>query len=350
MNTQPTAHLPHICLGTNQPLPNLTPLAGGHIAPNCLYIVTPPERQQHSRWLANAVARLNPSLRTTLVNIDDAYDLAQAVRTMQQLADAHPEGCTVNVTGGSKLLTLAAWQTLRRPQDRIFYVRPNDDALAWLHPTTGREPIRDVLTLPLWLAVFGLEPMPEAPPSRPDRNALKAEAKAILHRIQQIARAAQLADTDRWQRIKIKKLSSHAGYWLEDYVSGELVKLFAEAPEHRRRLQDLSGPFKVRLIDEPKVINELDGAILYNNRLTLIEAKNGNAAEGESAAEAIYKLGMLRNRLGGWISQGVFISARLVSHDIQTRAQQYGITVIDARNLGTLRQTLEKILMQPNGI
>lgn len=335
----------HVCLSSNQPLPNLTPLAGGHLQASGVSIITPPERKRHALWLQRALQMTAPQCPVHIVDMTTAYDLGEAMTTLQRVAEAHPAGCTVNITGGSKLLTLAAWQTFRRPKDRIFYVSPQDDALLWLHPHAGREPVRDVLTLPAWLVAHGLAPMAEAPPQRPDRTVLKAAADAASATINRIASAYAREDTRR-----ARGLSRGEGHWLEDYLAYHLAGVFLQQPDKRARLQDFSGPFKVCMIDQPSVINELDGVALYDNRLTLFEAKSGTDAEQSGAVDAIYKLSRLRDRLGGWISQGVFVSARKVSEDAKQRAAEYGVAVIDAPMLPQLRRHIEAVLLKPNPI
>jgi hypothetical protein len=336
---------PHICMGTNQPLPNLTPIVGGHVRPAPLYILTPAERQAHSRWFVRAVAQHVPETQTHIVPVRDAYDLAHVTALLQELADQHPQGCTVNITGGSKLLTLAAWHTLRRPQDHIFYVHPANDTIVPLHSPGDPVPIRDVLSLPQWLAAFGFEPTPDAPPQKPDQAGLAAAYAAAHQRLQKAA--AALANGRKSQYMY---LTRGEGLWLEQYVSYHVGKLFKDRPASRQLISDLSGPFKVRMADQTNVVNEIDAAIIYNNRLTLIEAKCGAEGEGSGAADAIYKLSRLCNRLGGWISQGVFVSARKVSDDARARAADYGVHVIDLPQLPKLREHLEAVLLRPNAI
>ena len=335
----------HVCMSANQPLPNLTPLAGGHLQVSGISIITPPERKRHALWLHRALQMIAPQCPVHIVDITTAYDLSEALATLQRVAEAHPSGCTVNISGGSKLLTLAAWQTFRRANDRIFYVNPQDDAILWLHPHAGCEPVRDLLTLPPWLAAHGLQPLAEAPPQRPDRTALKPAADAASARINRIASAYARNETD-----KARYLSRGEGHWLEDYLVYHLAGVFLRQPDKRARLQDISGPFKVCMIDQPSVINELDGVALYDNRLTLFEAKTGTYAEHSGAVDAVYKLSRLRDRLGGWISQGVFVSARIVSDDVKQRAAEYGVAVIDAPMLPQLRRHIEAVLLRPSAV
>lgn len=336
---------PYICFASNQPLPNLTPLVGGHLRPRAIHIVTPPERRQYATWFERAVSVSLPQTPVHIEPIDDAYDLQQTRALLQRLAATHPQGCTVNITGGSKLLTLAAWEALRRDVDRIFYVRPSDDSLAWLHPQAGATPIADQLTLRQWLLAYGWEVHPDLPPNRPDAKSLALDAQHHGKRTRQIAEAYQ------HRRIGVAKdLSTDDGRWLEEYLAYALTQLFADDASRRARLHDVSGPFKVFHTTNARVVNEIDGAVLYNNRLTVFEAKVGAAAEGASAADAIYKLSRLRDQLGGWISQGVFVSARRVSEDLKARGRQYGVTVIDALELPQLRAAIEAVLQRPNAI
>lgn len=336
---------PYICFASNQPLPNLTPLAGGHLQPAAIHVITPPERRQYADWFQRAVAVSLPETPVHIEPIDDTYDLQHTRAALQRLAWAYPTGCVVNITGGSKLLTLAAWETLRREADRIFYVRPNDDSVAWLHPEATPTPIADRLTLRQWLLAYGWQVSADMPPKRPNANASTESIQHHRARVEQIAHAYKKGWIGR-----AKELSTDDGHWLEEHLAHTLAQLFKNNASRRARLHDFSGPFKVFHTANARVVNELDGAVLYNNRLTLFEAKVGAAAEKNAAADAIYKLSRLRDQLGGWISQGVFVSARLVSDDIKARGRQYGVAVIDAMGLPRLRAEIEAILLGPNPI
>ncbi|AUM00332.1 hypothetical protein B4966_09260 [Rhodocyclaceae bacterium] len=205
---------PYICFASNQPLPNLTPLAGGHLQPAAIHVITPPERRQYADWFQRAVAVSLPETPVHIEPIDDTYDLQHTRAALQRLAWAYPTGCVVNITGGSKLLTLAAWETLRREADRIFYVRPNDDSVAWLHPEATPTPIADRLTLRQWLLAYGWQVSADMPPKRPDANASTESIQHHRARVEQIAHAYKKGWIGR-----AKELSTDDGHWLEEHLA-----------------------------------------------------------------------------------------------------------------------------------
>lgn len=338
----------HLCFASNQPLPNLTPLAGGHLAvQGGVTLVAPPERRPHARWFVQALQALHRDVAARVVEIHDAYDWLTVQEALRQLAATHPHGCVVNVTGGSKLLAMAAWEVFRRPQDEIVYVRPADDTLTWLHPGPRSEPIGDRLTLQPWLLAHGYALAAEVPHPPPTPQ----QARQIHARVRQlVALAAAAARTPPPHAPGQPPSPVIHGRDFEAFVAVELQQLFATRPDQRARLQDWCGAVVIQQLDNPDIRNELDGVVLFNNRMTVLEAKTGNEASGEGAVRAIYRLSRLRQQLGGWISQGVFVSARKVSKAVQQRAADYGIVVLDLPELPRLGQHLEQALLQPNRI
>ncbi len=333
----------YLCFATDQPLVNLTPVAGRCFPIAAATIIAWPARRAHAGWLGDALRALEgEAFPVEIAETQDAYDLTACQTLLDEIAAKHPEGCIANITGGSKLLALAAWEVLRRPTDAICYVDPQHDVLTWLYPQRARTPIPNRLDLSTWLIAFGFEAMPNAPPTRPKARQLKGPADEARRRIEAIAEAYQ-----RGEPGQARKLASGPGRWLETYLAYELAHLFDAAPNLRERLHDASGPFVVRRRDDAKIANEVDAALLFDNRLFLFEVKNGSEAAGGLANDAIYRLGQLRQQLGGWLSAGVFVSARLASDVLRARARAFGVSVIDAPHLPKLRRKIEALLIAP---
>ncbi|AMX03647.1 Card1-like endonuclease domain-containing protein [Microbulbifer thermotolerans] len=87
--------------------------------------------------------------------------------------------------------------------------------------------------------------------------------------------------------------------------------------------------------------NELDLALLYDNRLHIIECKTRHYnAEEEDAAEALYKLATLVRQLGGIRARAMLVSHYPLNKADRRRAEVLDIQVVDGRNVRDFRSRL----------
>jgi len=110
-------------------------------------------------------------------------------------------------------------------------------------------------------------------------------------------------------------------------------------------IQDIGRSIEVeRLHKNQPVRNEIDVALLKDNRLYLIECKtkvfNGNHAVHSEGAQTLYKLDTLKDLLGGLQARAMLISfTQPKKHDLQ-RAGDLGIAVCSHRDLLNLKEKL----------
>lgn len=311
----------HICFVSDQPVPSLTPLLDPALAVREVMLVHAPERTAHAGWLAAALRTEGLSVKYT--RLSDGYDLSSLRREMQALADRHPQGVIANITGGTKPMALAAWEVFDRPGDRLYYVDIRHDSIRWLRPEGPGQPVADRIRLETYVIAHGLRIDPQQPagraPPQPDRVAAARRTAHTLAR----ARARHI---------------SEGGQWLEELVFAEVLALGAQDG----KLQDVARQIVIHNAahDDDCIRNEIDVAILRDNTLHIVECKTGQAGRGRAAADAIYKLAQLVDRLGGLRGRGIFVSTETVSGPVKARAQQMRIAVIDRHALLDLRRAL----------
>lgn len=315
----------HLCLVSDQPVPCLTPLLDPALAVRSVLLVHAPERARQAAWLAAALQR--HGIAAELHALADAYDLPGLRRELSALAGRHPAGFVANITGGTKLMTLAAWEVFARPTDRLYYVDIRRDSLRWLRPEAPEQPVADRVQLETYLVAHGLRIHPKRGLHRelPDSAALKAARQLAL-------RLAPLK----------KKLGSDGGTWLEELVFAEAAALRAQD----RKIQDIARQFVVDNAagQDQRVENEIDIAILRDNTLFLVECKTGKAGRGPDAADAIYKLAQLVDDLGGLRGRGILVSSELVSDAVKARARHLRIDLVDRSAFGNLGGALANLL------
>lgn len=131
MNPGPPPAL-HLCLVSNQPVPGLTPLIDPALGTKRVILAAAPERRVWAERLARTLAMYQ--IPAESLPLADGYDLAGVQAEFVRLRDRFPEGLSVNITGGTKLMAIAAWLTFDRPQDRLYYVQLKTDHIDWLRP------------------------------------------------------------------------------------------------------------------------------------------------------------------------------------------------------------------------
>lgn len=315
----------HICFVSDQPVPSLTPLLDPALAVREVVLVHAPERKDHAGWLAAALH--TQGVRVECMGLSDGYDLASLRREMQALAGRHPDGVIANITGGTKPMALAAWEVFDRPADRLYYVDIRHDSIRWLRPEGPEQPVADHIRLETYIIAHGLridtqKPARRTPPDPAHVASARREAKILA-------------------RTRTRHVSS-GGQWLEDLVFAETLAL----REQDAKLQDVARQFVIdnAALHDHCVRNEIDVAILRDNTLHIVECKTGQAGRGGAAADAIYKLAQLVDRLGGLRGRGIFVSTETVSGPVKARAQQMRIAVIDRPALIDLRGALARAI------
>lgn len=315
----------HLCLVSDQPVPSLAPLVDPALGARQAVLAFSPQRERHARWLAAALQDF--SIETELAPLADGFDLPALRREFAALADRFPDGLTVNITGGAKPMTIAAWETFSRPVDRVYYIDIRTDSLRWLRPEEPEMPVSDRIRLEPYLTAHGLRPSPYHSVRRDPADAAYLDG----------ARRALS------QLLKSKSLRTSAGgHWLEELVFAEVVAL----TKHDRKVQDYAAQLVVSPLEETPdgPVVEVDIAVLRDNTLYLIECKTGSAGRNAAASSALYKLAKQVDALGGLRGKGVFVSSEPVSEAIKARARLFGIALIDRPGLGDLRHSLASAL------
>jgi len=128
------------------------------------------------------------------------------------------------------------------------------------------------------------------------------------------------------------------GGWLEEYLFSRIDRL-----RNRFKIQDSAMSVQVESATGTK--NEIDVALLHNNRLFLIECKTrrfrGNQGAG---SKALYRMDSLKI-MGGITAQAMLASYRRLSASHHRRAEDLQIDLIVGDELLNIEQRLEKWLL-----
>jgi hypothetical protein len=360
----------HICLVSDQLSPNILPMLMPELRPeHAVLLCTGPRRGSGER-LAGVVRGLGVRVEQRLC---PDYDL-DGVRTA--VAEALRDGggsAAVNITGGTKIMSLGAFQAAREAGAQALYADTANDLLRVLDPVQRDIPLPpDLLDLDTALAAAGYArsgPSSDAAP--PDW--IEPLALELFRGVENFSKVYPALN-----RIASRaegSLSASVGRTIHDPAFRELVRVFQDrgqlevardtavfrSEEARRRvnggwLEEFVQLVVQRLMDRGVVLhaeanlvaenaqgvkNELDAAFLARNRLHIIECKTRRFAGREDRADAAaYKLETLRDVVGGTFGRAMLVSYLPLSRPDSRRCQAYRIRPAYGRGLADLEDRI----------
>lgn len=379
----------HVCMVSAQPTPNLTPALDPAVRPARVILLVSPDMGERASWLE---AALRPRVgRIERWSIEDPWDVEHVQQRVLELIEremraGRGDELVLNATGGTKPMSIAAYEAFRAYDRPIFYVHPEHDRLVWLHPSgqAARE-LADRVKLEEFLRAHGVgagalhrsvqDPeraeLGEMLVGGLDRygtdlgtlnyHAQRAEATLVSEPVGNLS-AGFVALVDLFQSAGVLELregrlrfpSREArffvnGGWLELYAFRQ-VQLFRQSGAG---IQDAAWGVEVaRASPSGPVDNELDVAFLASNRLYLLECKTrtwSEATDGGAGVDALYKLDSLRDVIGGLQARAMLVSYRAPRPAVQRRAASLGVRICAGVELQRLRQHLGDWISEARG-
>lgn len=383
----------HICLLSDQPVPNVCPLVDRQMRADHVVFVTSPQRRHTLDNLKQVLSRYHIGIGELPIErpYGDIGAMREAIETEIARRRQAGQEVLVNATGGTKPMSIAAHMAASNAKVPAFYV--NDDRIEWLYLPLGDQrasrELEERLNLPDFLSTFGFEskrhdrarpegcedllqellrhgkPTAYAQGIRAlnfhaarDMSTLvaKLDPEAInqshLQAVLDLFKRHGLLEASRDAiRFKDKGVRAFcAGSWLEGHVLDTINDLRGELG---RKLNDLCGNLEVSHHGARKlaVKNELDVAILHDNTLHIVECKTrvmgpggGQAAVEDAATDALYKLATLKRELGGIRAKAMLVSYQPVESWHRARAALLDIDLVAGDELRDLRPHLKKWL------
>ncbi len=375
----------HINLISGQPLPNLLPAIDPGLRPRRIIQIVSPDMRERAEWLRDLLAQRR--IRVEQWPVDDPWDIEHLQTRLLELLEQEAEEIGrqqigLNVTGGTKPMSIAAYEACRAYDLPIFYIHPEKDRLIWLHPSGA--PARDLadrIRIEDFLSAHGIHVRGEPGRNVPNPSLLRVSDELIEqidrygHALSQLNWLANHVDRNllskpvhnvqrlreligqferhgflRRQRGRLRFPNEAArffvnGGWLEYRVFDAVRQLRGDPQTH---IHDIVRSIEIeRQAAGAPVPNELDVVFLSDNRLHLIECKTRKfrgEGEGSPGAEAIYKLDTLADITGGLQARAMLVSYQDLSvHDLD-RARDLGIAVCAGAQLRHLEGHLREFI------
>ena len=380
----------HLFLVYDDLVPNITPALDPRFRPEKVCLLVAPDM----RLYADRLARLlrEAGLKVDEWAIDDPWDIQHLYeRVLALLADRTDVDVALNASGGTRPMSLAAFEAFRYADKPIYYVHPENDHVVWLHPheygsfdladrirlstflasqdlqlvSAVRQGVNDnlqsltstlvrkvghfspALAILNWYAAAATERQGMRSPSLNLKHLQHPELNELLDLFSeqgliQFNSQQQLVFADEASRFYVN------GGWLEEHVFGVLSRLRHELTT----IQDLARNVVIEWDDQGSPVkNELDVAFLANNRLFLVECKTKKFEKDPSAdsdiASTLYKLNTLRDAFGGIQGKAMLVSYRSLKKAALQRAHELGIEVCAESRIPALESFVRKWVKTP---
>ena len=370
----------HLILVSAQPIPNITPILDDAVKPKKVIMLVSPDMQERARALEKIFKPRGIGVESC--PIEDPWDAKQISDKILDILCHFPDGdIALNATGGTKLMSIAAYEAFRSENAPIYYVHPKHGRLLWLSPNQPPHDLAERLKLKDYLMAYGadLVDIPAGMQSVPqiiqeltrqllagiDRyadelstlNYLAYQADnlqlstGIVHSRQ--ARPVLWELLEMFEKAGICRLEDRLisfpgqeeriianGGWLEMHTYAVCLQL-----RQQSGIQDIASNIVIQRhpAGRTAVKNEIDVGLIRANRLHLIECKTKQVGTNP---DMLYKLNSLRDLMGGLQGRAMLVSFNTLDKASRARARELNIALCCKTELRNLQQHLHNWLIK----
>jgi hypothetical protein len=370
-----TRHDTHILLVSAQAAPNLLPALDPELKPRQAVLLVTKKMVGRAGHLAQVLQEAG--VRPEIVELDNEHDYGALEKALLDVAAKLESGSfALNVTGGTKLMALAAQAVSQAAGWAVFYVDVDTDEVVGIQPDKQHHRLAEHLRLKHYLQAYGfaiqepehfheiddarrrlvdtlLEQLGSLEDALGQLNWLAQEARgrpklqvkltpqqhdsrnleALLRHFK--GAGALIVEGDSLRFSSEQDLEFVNGGWLEAHVYSVVSRLGSGTG-----IRDMAINLEVR--DETGVKNELDVAFMARNRLFVIECKTArmDKPEAPKANDSLFKLAEVCRRVGGLGTRGMLASYRALRPEEKRLAQAVGLETVQGHELRRLEQRL----------
>lgn len=289
-----------------------------------LFIGTPyTESKAIATHLENALENRKSNIKKVILESDQYQEGVQSLENISLPTDVH---YIVNLTGGTKIMSLIVYDFFRKLNSSFFYIPIGKNTYCNIeeenmHALQYRISLREYFTL------YGLNYECD--------NALLKEVQTTFQFFEkQKKRKFYLSDeiknSQKAETAKDKKY--YAGEWFEEYTYLRIKK------ELNLREQDIAMSLKIYREDSQNNDNEIDVAFMYENALYIIECKvsmNGYGKEKwQTIEDYLYKLAAISKDFGLIVRPYIFTLHKMEKlPDGSLKGLQKRMQILGIRNI-----------------
>lgn len=376
MDTQIPRFKTHICYVSKEPMPNLLLCFDQNLKPENVILLVSPEMTKKAKSLTRSFKEHNVKVAIEKLP-DTSYEaLSNFIETfifkLIEKSPADMSNYAFNLTGGTKLMTIAAFNVCNVMKMEMFYVDTYKNRLSLLgqkteYPLSIQCEVQDIVNS------YGFRIIEEKPKEFNRGkiittllnqsvsnigifNALAGQAvgtlcstikKNVFSTIMPLLKECEKANllSLKGDNVIYKNEDSRFfcnGGWLEEHVQHALHQL-----QSYKLITDYKAGVEIKYDDnndsnaQSKADNELDAVFVRNNILYLVECKTCKMNDIGKSRDIVYKLDSLHDKIGGVFARGILISFCSIEKKERRHLEKNNLIVIDAINeIKKLQETL----------
>ncbi|MCW9715198.1 Card1-like endonuclease domain-containing protein [Avibacterium sp. 21-594] len=378
----------HFCLISGQAAPNLLPILDTDFKPKKAIFIVSKKMKKQAEHLAKVF--IANKVQVEQINLEDEFDFAKTSEQLLSLVEKYEdEKAALNVTGGTKLISIAAADAFNMIEKPIFYINTDNNEIIFLSKDENKEwiankPLNTNITLSTYLAAYGkgiktaqykinsslLEPMQPVikyydkyKDILPSLNFAAAEAEKNKLKYEFDKKFSMTAEfEDFLNELDFQRLIDYNGRlvhfkneetraflnggWLEDYVFQQ-VKAIKKVDDILENAELTNEQYQLNKGDHIAQNrgnkNEFDVIFLAQNKLHIIECKTQKFGKGtgQKAEDILYKLETLKD-YGGLMTKKCLVSYFEVPEAVSNRAKSLNIHIIQGKDIARLKQLIQE--------
>jgi len=365
----------HIMLVSEQAAPNLLPALDPALKPNEALLLVSHKMAKRADALQSVLQE--SGIKTQRIELADEHNLRSLEEAIMNTAGSlEGKAIAVNLTGGNKLMALAAQSVAQAAGWSAFYVDVDTDQVIWLDNERLPQTLTQQLRLAHYLRGYGYKlkdgierPQPNASwnPLLQDLVQNVGSFAVPIGQLNYISQSAQTTLKAGLTATQIDSLSLDAllRKFEEKQIlkrkdaqvifSSEQARRFANGGwiEHHvyQTVCNVTGQLTIRdkaanlqVTDPSGQPNEMDVVFLARNRLFVIECKTAkmDTPEDNKANDRLYKLSENCRRIGGLGTRGMLATYRPLKDSELRLARALNIEVVAGRELIRLDERLKQ--------
>ena len=334
------------------------------------------EKRQKSECIKNALKGLKYFINYEDTILTDENDISKTENVLKSFFENHKyKNFIVNITGGTKLMSLAVYQFFHNKENTEIYYQAIGKSLQQLYPVQQKYDVFEVLTLEEYLTAHGII-------SRYDNNCVKdwnfnkSVYELLVNENREKIKGMNALQNNSWfkniykrkdfldfteiedskfskidnpeatkenmislleqfgfdvHKVMLKDIRYITGGWFEEFVYQKICNEY-----HNVDVKNVALNVKIQKGNDK---NELD--VIYldkDNKLHVIECKSFvDGKEGEKVLnDALYKLqAIIKSKFGLYIQQDLYTKSIIDKETPLNRAKEFGIDIKDGTQIGS---------------
>ena len=328
------------------------------------------ERKKKTADIMNALAYLERYIQkkqTLTVNENSIGDVKNKLEKL--LGEWHHKSFEVNITGGTKLMSLATYDFFKDKKDCQIFYQPIGKELQCLRPEYAEHSVSELLTLEEYMKAHGIN-FEYSNSCLKDYDFNKSVYERVIKdRLEAIKQIVAIQNNSYFKNIFKRKDTLDLTQLSDDkfvtsegqnkeeviaavsafgfdvhalthsqlrYITGGWFEEFAfQKIKHDKKISDGNIALNVR-VEKGSDKNELDVVYIADNRLHVVECKSFvDGKEGTFVLnDALFKLqAIMKTKFGLNAKSYLYTKSIVEKESALSRAQEFGITIVDGKSL-----------------